>query len=197
MFEGYCYNAYPLAGALNYTPKVKTNQWYCIVLAADADSLRFYLDGVRKYACKRSGYQGDNSYDLIIGRHNSTAYPYTVKGKIDEVRLYNRALTPAEVLDYCTYGTTSIASVENEVNDISVSPNPAMDYLTVTYTLSEHSDLYVSIVDIFGKEIYKSNVAATKGVHSQSINVSGFATGNYILKLVTNKTTVNQRFIKK
>lgn len=106
VFNGYCYNAYPTVGYFASSPRVHTGQWYCAVLTADLDSIKMYVNGVKAYAYKRSGTQGVNTEDVWIGKMQDKIYPlypYYFKGKLDEIRIYNRALTPTEVSAYCSY----------------------------------------------------------------------------------------------
>ena len=106
VFNGYCYNAYPKASYFTSSPRVHTGKWYCAVLTADADSIRMYVDGVKAYTYQRSGSQGVNTRDVYIGKMQDAiypVYPYYFKGTLDEIRIYDRALSATEVLQYCSY----------------------------------------------------------------------------------------------
>lgn len=79
--------------------KVKVNEWSHIAITYDGeiDQLKFYLNGnnvrtVNSYLPNG----GTNSNNLLIGRGHDLAMP-TFNGTIDEVRLFNRALTPEEI----------------------------------------------------------------------------------------------------
>jgi hypothetical protein len=75
----------------------KTNQWYHLVMLADASSpsLRIYVDGVLEAtATNPSGTLGGNgSGNLTIGVNATVEF----NGLIDDVRIYNRALSADEI----------------------------------------------------------------------------------------------------
>ncbi|WP_407355724.1 PKD domain-containing protein [Methanolobus sp. WCC5] len=79
--------------------KVKVNEWSHIAITYDGEigQLKFYLNGnnvrtVNSYLPNG----GTNSDNLLIGRGHDLTMP-TFNGTIDEVRLFNRSLTPEEI----------------------------------------------------------------------------------------------------
>ncbi len=83
---------------------VPTNQWVMVTGIISGNSAKYYVNGVMVLQATLSSSFVCNSAGnpLTIGNHyyngvpNIWAYPY--KGKIDDVRIYNRALSDAEVL---------------------------------------------------------------------------------------------------
>ena len=80
----------------------EVGQWHMITGIVAGDQARFYIDGVlQAEATLSQPFSYNNSDPLAIGMHyysgvpSSWAYPFL--GVIDEVRIYNRALTPQEV----------------------------------------------------------------------------------------------------
>jgi hypothetical protein len=71
-------------------------QWHQAVLVVDAAGGRLYVDGVQKAARAWTGVAGPptTTQELRLGEYAGAYLPSTV----DEFRLYNRALTAAEVL---------------------------------------------------------------------------------------------------
>lgn len=69
-----------------------TGAWHHIVLAADGSNLRLYVDGVERNSVQETVVPAANSYPFTISED-----PYALDGSIDEVRLYDRALSAAEV----------------------------------------------------------------------------------------------------
>jgi hypothetical protein len=45
-----------------------------------------------------------SNYDLYIGKLNNTQYPYWLNGDLDDIRIYNRALTEDEINALCPLG---------------------------------------------------------------------------------------------
>ena len=72
-------------------------KWHHVVGTNDGTRLTIYLDGV-KTECSAHGTVQAYTGDIIrVGKH-PTSSNYDYDGRIEEVRVYNRALTHAEVL---------------------------------------------------------------------------------------------------
>jgi len=80
------------------------NQWTHAVLTYDGTDLKLYQNGVWKdeTAVAQIGYVTDNKYRF--GTHGDGLTNYYFTGKMDETRIYNRALTATEISDLYNYG---------------------------------------------------------------------------------------------
>lgn len=80
-------------------------KWHQLHLTYDGTMVRFYIDGVEKDSFAATG-ELDYQPELSIGRQD-TLYGESgsrLFGAIDEVKLYNRALTPDEIFTSCFQG---------------------------------------------------------------------------------------------
>jgi hypothetical protein len=75
---------------------VSPNVWYYITLSNDGSTSKFYLNGALVYSENVTGSITTNTSDLILGRC-LTGSLYPLDGKLDDVRIYNRALSDGEV----------------------------------------------------------------------------------------------------
>lgn len=80
----------------------KNTGWhhYAAVFDDTNDSLKLYIDGVEKASTTTTssiGYSGLGA-NTHIGRHGNGQTAYNLTGTVDDVRVYNYALTAAEVL---------------------------------------------------------------------------------------------------
>lgn len=75
-----------------------TNTWYHVAKIFDGSRLKVYLNG--NLDCSISG-SGNNPGAIRIGDYSSGGYG--LNGKIDDVRLYNRALSPQEIQQLSEY----------------------------------------------------------------------------------------------
>lgn len=99
------------------------------------------------------------------------------------------AAAPAKAL----YGTEffvkyyySVDAVEeNELNGVSIYPNPAKDVLTI----EAENISNVTIFNSLGQRVYAEDVNANEHL----INISGFEAGIYMVKIVTNSGEVTKR----
>ncbi len=87
------------------SPLLDTAKWYHIVGVYDGTNIMIYIDGI-KVATKTHIYGGlpvaTNSSPLILGSVNGISNYFN--GLIDEVRIYNRALSADEILQHYQAG---------------------------------------------------------------------------------------------
>ena len=83
---------------------ITNDQWHHIVAVKDATHIRIYVDGVEKSQVAKSYVNGfDGNVPLNIG-WLSLDKKYTFDGSVDEVSLYNRALTLDEIQGHYNEG---------------------------------------------------------------------------------------------
>lgn len=75
-------------------------QWHFGVFVYDDDSARLYVDGVLDSARATTwAIPLPNTNDLLIGRHEHVAASYYWEGLLDEISIWDRALTAQEIND--------------------------------------------------------------------------------------------------
>jgi len=72
------------------------NNWEFIVASWDKSAMKFYFNGNKVGERSFSGILRDNNYPIQIGGQTGVTW-YFARGLIDEVRIYNRALSDAEI----------------------------------------------------------------------------------------------------
>lgn len=73
-------------------------------------------------------------------------------------------------------------------------PNPADQQATVRYALPERQDVTVRIYDMLGRKVRSVVRGAQEGRQDQRLDVSGLASGVYILRLSAGEAERSQRF---
>ncbi len=82
-------------------------------------------------------------------------------------------------------------------NTVSIYPNPAIDDVNVDMSISQLSEVKISIWDANGK-VVRDNVFMAQleaGEHTRTIDISGLSAGVYQLKLKIGRETINQKLI--
>jgi len=74
--------------------------WTHVVAQSDGTNLWIYINGVKDTNTNTNIQNTDNSYAVGIGRANWNNNRLPLVGDIDEVRIYNRAISPTEVTDH-------------------------------------------------------------------------------------------------
>jgi hypothetical protein len=80
--------------------KYNDGSWHYAVLTYDGSTLKLYMDGIEMAATPTGGVMPDNTgeYPVVIGANSQKLDSYFT-GSIDEVRIWNRAITSTEVAD--------------------------------------------------------------------------------------------------
>jgi len=77
---------------------IQFNQWTHIAATYDGSMMRIYVNGELDSQAPRTGLIGTNNLGLQIGVNtDGNTYRRHFKGSIDQVRIYDRALTPSEI----------------------------------------------------------------------------------------------------
>jgi hypothetical protein len=80
----------------------KLNEWYFLVGTYDGAAIKLFVNGVLVTSQEATGTMKDYGMDLYIARlGNKSDYYNTIfhlPGKVDDVRIYNRALSDNEIL---------------------------------------------------------------------------------------------------
>jgi len=86
----------PSGGNLNATTTVTDDTWHHAALVYDGADKIIYIDGVEDARVASTGSINVSTYNLYIGE-NSQATDRYLAGLIDDVRIYNVALSQAEI----------------------------------------------------------------------------------------------------
>ncbi|MBN1779794.1 IPT/TIG domain-containing protein [bacterium] len=90
---------------VSHSPRtVNDGAWHFAVLTYDQNEVRAYLDGEEYYQDFDTGNIDYDALGFWAGKHWSGDYGY-FSGKIDDIRIYDRALTPEEVTALYEEGT--------------------------------------------------------------------------------------------
>ena len=92
--------------------------WHHVAGIRKGQTNALYVDGVRQAATTTTDFVPSEQFFYIGRQYSNTATPRHFKGKIDDVRLYNRALTD-----------TQIAEVMGVDTNLAGSPSPDRDAL--------------------------------------------------------------------
>ncbi len=94
--------------------------------------------------------------------------------------------------------TTGINDVPNVATGISIYPNPFSSNLNVSYTLNNASEVSVRIVDITGREVYRTSEGKQiEGTHSLSLDqMNSLPSGIYLMQINIGGNIINQKISK-
>lgn len=97
-FEGGFGNGQASAsGTVDSSHYIKQDKWYTVIYTYDGAFSKLYVNGSLVSSAQISTSFTPNTSSLFIGRNEDPGYPYYFTGVIDEIRIYNKALNPAQV----------------------------------------------------------------------------------------------------
>lgn len=165
------------------------HEWHYLALTYDhAQGIaHFYVDSTLVGAVSYSAaiFAADTTAPFVIGRSLAGPDEYS-DGLIDDYKIYNRVLTPAEI------GNTFATGLKNDLTNqqFSVYPNPVKGVMTIQ-SKTNISGLDYAITDALGRIFYSGqlkNGVTTTDVHE-------LLPGIYFLR-VDNGTIGAYKFIK-
>jgi len=121
------------------------NGWMHIVATYDGYFTRFYVNGVEKNSkALNLGVLDTNAHIVSLGsrQYRTADYNLNINGIIDEVRIYNRALTAEEIKEHYEQGPTALSITK------TATPNSIKQGQTTTITLTVKNTGSTEIKDI-------------------------------------------------
>ncbi len=91
---------------------------------------------------------------------------------------------------------------EPPVPDVSFSyniyPNPVYSQLNIEYYISGTAQMRYAIYNMSGQLLYATEPETKPaGIHYKTIDMSDFASGNYILHIQVNEKLIGEKIVKK
>jgi len=178
------------------------NQWYHVTGVRTADSMKLYVNGLLKGSAVLNVREPSFTMPVkgIIGARLDTATFW--KGKIDEVAVYNCAISASKVSElynaspYCSESTSMAGKVADERENFRLYPNPSNGKLTLTLgLLSDVHDVSYKLVDTRGRVLNKSivHVGASKAV--LEVDYSHVSKGTYFLQISAGQERTVKRVV--
>jgi hypothetical protein len=87
----------PFIQCLASLPNHLDGAWHHIAGVTTPSGLHLYFDGVQRCTADGADIHYGSSSDLLVGRHATRGVHNIFSGNIDEVRIYNRGLSAAEI----------------------------------------------------------------------------------------------------
>lgn len=163
------------------------NQWVHLAIVRDSSYMLFYINNVltdsHGVANKILPKYGSPVKAFIGIRCDQTA-PFD--GALDEVCIYNRALSKADVKKLYLNGTANTEVIQNSATCI-IYPNPALDILNITITNDLNDTYQATVMDVNGRLVQSLGF---EGSGTHSLNISDMASGVYFVNVQDSKGKV-------
>jgi hypothetical protein len=158
---------------LAFTTPTSINVWKHMVYTYDiaTNTAKIYIDGVLRNSGSFPSWNTQPGSSFYLGNlFGGTASAYI--GAMDDLKIYDRAISASEVSQLFTNNTLSSADFNQNNLQVSLYPNPATDILNIEMTNEIKS---IEIYNIQGQKVMSSN--------QKQINISDLAAGLYMVRI--------------
>jgi hypothetical protein len=181
-----------IPNVISYT----TTQWYHIVVTHDSSLTNVYVDG-ELIASENNELNTSDGNFLVGSRVNLPENPSCpeewFEGKVDDIAIWNRALTPEEVqelytLDACTFSVYDTLTVYETVFDTVYTYETIYDTVTTYVTVTDTLLIDITITGFEGQPSWLNTVTVFPNPASDHITIDY---GNFALMAGYNTIITN------
>lgn len=166
---------------IDWVTQLNNNSWHLLNVTVNTDSLKAYVDGILVNKQPFIAGISFQNYSISIGKSNHTFWS-EYNGYLDDIGIWNRALTQQEVNDLYNTLNPTTAIIENK-NDLisSMYPNPTNDKIHIDFQKNKLDSNYsLEILNTLGQVVFKSSNLEEKN----SFDLSKLIKGIYFVRLV-------------
>lgn len=161
--------------------------WWYVTMVHDGEFDIIYIDGEEVNRKPVQGVLNSTSKPFGIGNNSVDGGQY-FPGALDEIKIYNKALTGDEILSLYETGTTSVHErFTNEIKSVinNVYPNPASEMIYIDHSLKGNQPLTIRVLDIQGRQVDAFRYDANAIPHDViGLDVGLYREGVYFLNFV-------------
>lgn len=173
--------------------------WFYVTMVHDGTDDIIYMDGQEVNRTPSMGTLNSTARPFIMGSDAVEGGRY-FPGALDEVKIYNKALTSAEILQLFETGTTGIKDLA-EVNKYVeiLYPNPTQHEVLIKHGFGASENLVIRIFDQTGRQVSNERIDANQmNTGVIALNVATLQGGMYNLNFVLDgKNLGSVPFVKK
>ncbi len=178
---------------LDSEKSIAVDSIYHIAVTYDGSLMALYLNGQLHSYKPLTGLIRTASIPFLIGQMLPDVADYNFKGIIDEVKIFDYALTPEAVQTLYGNIPTAVSDLFNQSEKLLLSPNPVGEKLTVQFPVELESAGKLSVYNIEGKlmqeQVVKENMTA-------EIDTKNWKSGVYVVVFKSNSVSTAARFVK-
>ncbi|MFK7896673.1 MAG: LamG-like jellyroll fold domain-containing protein, partial [Myxococcota bacterium] len=154
--------------------------WSHIALTFDdaGDSFRLYIDGIQvNSSVETESIVYGRGTETTIGYHGFNESAFAFDGLIDDARIYDRALSAAEITAIATENSESSATVAITVESVNDAPN--LNHISDDYLLALNNGNPLSLDAVRAFEIFDSDSSNFDG-GTLTLTGNGFVSGDLL-----------------
>ncbi len=174
---------------LDGSAPIELNRYYHVAALYTGYSLELYVNGVPDAFKPFSGTIQSSTKPLTIGRMDNTETLYSLRGSVDEFKLWDREISIPQIELLKNQWATPFGIEENDLI-ARIWPNPATDAFIVEFKRYEKIRS-ISLISVDGREMKK--IQTGKSIDRVQVSVSMFPAGIYFLRVIMNDGRIVSR----
>ena len=177
---------------------LKTAQWHSVaaVRNVSTDSLCIYIDGkVKKCTIDPTvGKWETTGQYLMVGRYSDiTQVAHFFKGKMDDLRIYRRALSQEEIIQLENERSTKLQPLPTIF--FSLSPNPSTGIFHLRASLDRPQRFSLTILNALGQVVWEQHLAEPLQEIDQRIDLGELPSGVYHLRVEDGQRSMSYKLV--
>jgi len=159
--------------------------WWYVTMVHDGQFDIIYVNGQEVNRKPVIGKLNSTGRPLCFGNNPIEGGQYFI-GALDNVKIYNKALTASEISALYATGTSSAKEPDFAAAYIeSAFPNPATETLTVRHSLPSGQDLLLRVFDLTGRQLDAVQIGRAEVASGQfQLDVRKYPAGSYSLNFI-------------
>ena len=137
----------------------------------DGNTMKLFMNGSLVNSQTQTGNIQTGNIPLRFGMREGNFQYFN--GKIDDIGIWNRALTQQEITNLYN---TSLSTEDFAINKINIYPNPTTSFLNYKSSIQVEK---IVIYNMLGQVVQQEKVNALEG----TINIEKLAQGTYLVKV--------------
>lgn len=181
---------YEYVNTLTNSSHLEDGDWHHVAFTFSGTTMAditFYVDGLPVTSDGGNNANAINTTDDVvhIGTRGNQSQEWFDGGGIDDVRIYNVALTDAQML--AVYNENVLSTANFAFGELKAYPTVVEDFLTIETTSND--SLQISVYDITGKQVIRTG--------GDSVDMRDLNSGIYIVKVSQDNKVANLKILKK
>ncbi len=134
---------------------------------------------------------GGSGTGAITSHTYASANTYTVE----------LCVTDANSCTNCTTQPVTILTIgidnNSSINELNIFPNPANDVLNIVFNMATTENVEVKLMNSVGQLVFNEKLNQFSGNYNKQLNIASYATGNYMLQVVSDSGIINRKIVVK
>ena len=174
---------------LDSESKLVLDSVYNVTVIYSGSDFEIYLNGDLDAFDTWSGFILPTTIDLTVGKVLPTDNNYNFRGVLDDIRIYNYALSMHEIAALAEIATSVRGSPQHAIPEHYVLgqnyPNPFNPSTTIRYGLPRASRVSLILYNTIGQAVVRLvDADEDAGFHEIRLDAAGFASGVYFYRML-------------